>query len=288
MQLQLNKLEEVSVTLLCENTARGAGILGEHGLSWWIESEGQHLLFDLGQGLSINANAAKLGISLTEADSIVLSHGHYDHLGGWTALPPQVRTRPVFLHPDALLPKYQKRANGKVVPAGNTEAAELLKSEAATIIAQCRPTEVLPGIWMTSEVPRLTAYEDTGGDFVQDRAGSIPDPINDDQSLFFKSPKGIVVILGCAHAGVINTLHYIQELTSERIHAAIGGMHLLHASPKRMEHTIKALQAINPDWIGPNHCTGDAAIAQLRTAFSDRCLECHAGQNYTFPRINQS
>jgi 7,8-dihydropterin-6-yl-methyl-4-(beta-D-ribofuranosyl)aminobenzene 5'-phosphate synthase len=94
------------------------------------------------------------------------------------------------------------------------------------------------------------------------------------------------VILGCAHAGVINTLNYVQELTGERIHAAIGGMHLLHANAERMQHTIEALHMINPDWIGPNHCTGDAAVAQLRTAFAERCLECHAGQSYTFPRNN--
>ena len=285
MSLKTINLTAVSVTLLCENTARGAGILGEHGLSWWIESNGQHLLFDLGQGLSLNANAAQLGINLSDTDAIVISHGHYDHLAGWMALPSGAKHLPVFLHPDALLPKYQKRATGKVDCAGNSRSVEALIAEASTVIAQCKPTEVIPGIWMTSEVPRLTDYEDTGGDFVQDRSGTTADPLHDDQSLFFKTPKGVVVILGCAHSGVINTLHYVQKLTGERIHAAVGGMHLLHASAERMQQTIKALHEINPDWIGPNHCTGDAAVAQLRTAFENRCIEYHAGQSYTFPYL---
>ena len=285
MTFQLSTPLHASVTLLCENTARGSGILGEHGLCWWIESAGRHLLFDLGQGLSLNANAAALGIKLAETDAIVLSHGHYDHLGGWVALPERAKAVPVFLHPDALLPKFQKRADGRVVPAGNSGVAESLPKEALNIIAQRTPTEVLPGIWMTGQVPRLNNYEDTGGHFVQDRAGLIEDSIQDDQSLFFLTSEGIVVILGCAHSGVINTLHYIQSLTSDqRIHAVLGGMHLLHASAERMHRTIEALKEIGPDWIAPNHCTGDAAMAELCTAFSTQYFECHAGQQFSFPK----
>jgi len=283
--LQLRTLPTVSVTLLCENTARGSGILGEHGLSWWIESDGKHILFDLGQGLSLRANAAELGVELSDADAIVLSHGHYDHLGGWTVLSKTAKAAPVFLHPDALRPKFQKRADGRIVTAGNKLVAELIPKEASHVIAERTPTEVLPGIWMTGQVPRLNNYEDTGGHFVQDRAGLIEDSIQDDQSLFFLTSEGIVVILGCAHSGVINTLHYIQSLTSDqRIHAVLGGMHLLHASAERMHRTIEALKEIGPDWIAPNHCTGDAAMAELCTAFSTQYFECHAGQQFSFPK----
>jgi 7,8-dihydropterin-6-yl-methyl-4-(beta-D-ribofuranosyl)aminobenzene 5'-phosphate synthase len=282
--LRLRTLSSVSITLICENTARGAGILGEHGLCWWIESEDHHLIFDLGQGLSLSANATKLGINLLDTDAIVFSHGHYDHIGGWASLPAAVKNKPVFLHPDALLPKFQRRADGRVDPAGKPSVVDALPRESSTLIAQSSPTEVIPGIWMTGQIPRSNTYEDTGGDFVQDPAGKQPDPLNDDQSLFFKTEAGIVVVLGCTHSGLINTLTYIQDLTQARIHAVFGGMHLLHAKPERMTVTIEALKTIAPDWLGPNHCTGDAAVAEIRTAFPDQCFECHAGQTFIFPK----
>ncbi|MGE9291944.1 MAG: MBL fold metallo-hydrolase [Puniceicoccales bacterium] len=281
--LEMPSLSDVSVTILCENTARGAGILGEHGLAWWIEAEGKTLLFDLGQGLSLAANAKRLGLHFTEIDAIVLSHGHYDHVGGWKSLPPETRAVPVYLHPDALLPKYQRRANGSISPAGHPSIARSIPQEASQTILRSEPTEVLHGIWMTGEVPRQNTFEDTGGDFVLDPEGSRKDPLNDDQSLFFRTSEGIVVILGCAHAGVINTLHYIERLTQSAIHAVIGGMHLLHASDERMKRTVEELRNIAPDWIGPNHCTGDSARAELHGAFQGRFLECHAGQRHLFP-----
>jgi 7,8-dihydropterin-6-yl-methyl-4-(beta-D-ribofuranosyl)aminobenzene 5'-phosphate synthase len=276
-------LASVTVTVVCENTARGAGILGEHGLAWWIEADGQRLLFDLGQGLSLVHNAKKLLCPLTEVDAIALSHGHYDHLGGWSVLPAEAKHSSVFFHPAALQPKFQRRASGVVVTAGDAHAASALEREAGGLVVSSSPTEVIPGIWLTGAIPRLTKYEDTGGDFVLDEAGTRVDMVDDDQSIFFNTSSGIVVILGCAHSGVINTLEHVRGLTGTRIHAVLGGMHLLHASDERMLRTIEALRVIDPDWLGPNHCTGDRATATLRTVFGAKCVECHAGQSFEFP-----
>lgn len=281
-------LESVQVSLLVENTARGAGILGEHGLCWCLQSEGNQVLMDLGQGQVLERNASRMSVDLTATDAVVFSHGHYDHVGGWQVAASALAQAKVFLHPDALQAKFQKRADGRMVRAGITSFAAAVQNEAVKLVRSTEPCEVAPGIWMTGEVPRSNTVEDTGGDFYCGPQAEQVDQVLDDQSLFFKTTQGIVVVLGCAHAGVVNTLNYVSELTGERIHAVVGGMHLLHATATRMAFTVDALREIAPDWLGPNHCTGDAAVAQLWQAFPGQMLEMHAGQSYAFPLPNKN
>ncbi len=269
--------------MLVENTVRGAGYLGEHGLCWCLESEGRQLLFDLGQGMVLESNAQRMGVDLKVTDSVVFSHGHYDHVGGWGVVGDQLSNAKIYLHPDALSAKFQRRKDGRMVPAGVAKFPTALRSAGNELVVSSEPCEVLPGIWMTGQVPRRNEIEDTGGDFYCGEQAAGVDLILDDQSLFFKTKLGVVVVLGCAHAGVINTLSYIQELTGEHIHAVLGGMHLLHASVERMQFTIDGLRRFALDWLAPNHCTGDAAVAALWAAFRPNMLELHAGQSYSFP-----
>lgn len=266
-----------------ENTARGAGILGEHGLSWWIELDDRRLLFDLGQGFVLEFNAVQMGIDWKKAEAVVFSHGHYDHVGGWVRLAPDLAHVRVLLHPSALEPKFQERGDGRMVPAGDRHFAAALNESLVEVVSSRQPTEVLPGIWTTGEVPRETDFEDTGGQFFAGEGGARVDTIPDDLALFFRTEAGLVVILGCAHAGVINILRHCMRLTGERIHAVVGGMHLLRASEARLCATIEAIHEIEPDWLAPNHCTGDAAVARLYAAFPGRLRELHAGQSLHFP-----
>jgi 7,8-dihydropterin-6-yl-methyl-4-(beta-D-ribofuranosyl)aminobenzene 5'-phosphate synthase len=146
-------------------------------------------------------------------------------------------------------------------------------------------TEVMPGVFLTGEIPRETDFEDVGGPFVLDEAGMRPDPILDDQALYFDSPEGLVVLLGCAHAGVVNTVCHVRRLVPNRpVHAVFGGMHLLAATPERIARTLDALRAWGLQRLGPAHCTGVAASARLWTEFPQACTACAVGSRFMFQR----
>jgi 7,8-dihydropterin-6-yl-methyl-4-(beta-D-ribofuranosyl)aminobenzene 5'-phosphate synthase len=138
-------------------------------------------------------------------------------------------------------------------------------------------------LWVTGPVPRENTFEDTGGPFFVDATCQIRDPLEDDQALFFDTDEGTVVLLGCAHAGIVNTLSYIRQLTEERpIAVVLGGMHLLSASPERIAHTLEYLAALGKPRLGPAHCTGLKAFVGLWSRFPQQCVPCGAGTRMEF------
>ncbi len=223
-------------------------------------------------------------MSLAAVEAIALSHGHNDHTGGLKAAREAAPQARLFLHPASLAPKFADNADGTSRAIGTEEAsAEAVRTADKTVVWTSRPTEVLEGIFVTGEIPRQNAFEDTGGRFFLDAACTRPDPLMDDQALFFDTTDGLVVLLGCGHSGVVNTLEYIRHLTGGRpIHAILGGMHLLTASPERMEQTIAAFRRLDIQRLAPAHCTGLPALAQLWTAFPGRCSACAVGTRWIF------
>ena len=136
---------------------------------------------------------------------------------------------------------------------------------------------------VTGPVPREADFEDTGGPFFLDEGCSKPDPLIDDQALFFEAKGGVVVLLGCAHSGAINTLRYVQHLKGGKpILAVLGGMHLVNASPKRITRTIRELRRLDVQLLAPAHCTGVAATVALWNAFPGKCAACQVGSQFTF------
>lgn len=266
------------IKVLVDNSAAGRNLLGEHGLSLWIEYNGRKILFDTGQTSAVWHNARQLNISLTDTHSIVLSHGHYDHTGGLDAVLEQTGPIDVYTHPQALVLKYACDQEGFSRENGMSASLRKTVEALARISAVTGPVQITPGFWCTGPIPRKKSFEDTGGAFFKDRRCRIPDDLPDDQACFAEIDDGLVVFVGCAHAGLINTLNYVTELRPEKpIHTVIGGTHLAAANEERMSKTIAALRKFDIRNLLPMHCTGFQATARLWTEIPGRVAVAPVG-----------
>ncbi len=274
---------EINITLLVDNKAK-QGLLSEHGFAAWIEFEDRRLLFDTGQGPALESNVGCLDIDLRTTDVLVLSHGHYDHTGGVPLVIERAPAVQVYAHPAVTEPRYAIREGvARSIAMAATVGSALESLPTGGMHRLTRPLEVADGVALTGPIPRLTDYEDTGGPFFTDAAGAHPDPIPDDLALWLRTERGLVVVTGCSHAGLINTLHHVRRVSGEpRLHAVLGGFHLLEAGDRRIERTMAALEELDPDLIVPCHCTGDQAVEKLRRVFRERVAPGSAGDTYTF------
>jgi 7,8-dihydropterin-6-yl-methyl-4-(beta-D-ribofuranosyl)aminobenzene 5'-phosphate synthase len=255
------------ITVLIDDTASRAGLLTEHGLALWIEADGRRILFDTGQSDAFLRNARDLGIDLSAADTLVLSHGHYDHTGGIAALLECNPSVSIYCHGGIFAPRFSRRPDGTTKPIGiGPEASGALRKTGGAVHSVSGPVFLDKSIGITGPVPQATDFEDTGGAFFLDPEGERPDPIDDDMALWIKTAAGLVVVTGCCHSGIVNTARHIQSLTgTPGIHTIIGGLHLLNASAQRLKKTIAALNAIpSLQRLALCHCTGEDAIAAIQ------------------------
>lgn len=261
---------DVQITVLVDNVTRRPDLQAEHGLSLWIEYGGKRILWDTGQGGVLSANAQSLGVDLAQADSIALSHGHYDHSGGLPFVLSVAPRADIWSHPSAILSRFSRKET--VHPVGMPlQAVESLQGRPVHWIQTW--TSIHEGVFLTGAIPRKTSYEDTGGAFFLDADCRIPDTLPDDQALIADCSKGLVVVLGCAHSGVVNTLDYIHQKTSGKsVYAVIGGMHLSKASQARLDYTVQALKKYDVQIVLPLHCTGEEALCYLRTALPGKAI----------------
>jgi len=275
--------ESACITTLVENTVHRAGLRAEHGLSYHIQFGSHRVLFDTGQSDLLLDNACLLGLDLRQLNAIALSHGHYDHCGGLKAAWSLSPKCALYLHPAATAPKFSVNPSGEARSIGLPgDAQDVIRASANTVWTRGL-TEIVPGLFATGEIPRTTDFEDVGGRFFLDATGQQPDPLVDDQALFYESEDGLVVLLGCAHAGLVNTLLHVEQLTGgKRIHAILGGMHLLNASSERLQKTITALEQRDLGLLVPMHCTGWPATSALRSHFGNRCVSVGVGSCFAF------
>ena len=271
----------LQITTLSENTAVLGNFLGEWGLSILVETEGLNILFDTGQSISASHNADLLGIELSQIDRIVLSHGHYDHTGGLKQILRRIGKRgiEIIAHPDVWAVKYGRREGQEDRYIGIPFHRQTLESLGAHFNLSTEPMRISDSIMTTGEIPMVTDYEKIEP-YLQVKEGKRfkPDKLLDDQALIIKTEPGLVVILGCAHRGVINTLYHAQRLTGVKtIDTVLGGCHLKDASEERVWLTIAALKELGVKRLGVSHCTGLAASAIMAQEFGDRFFFNNAG-----------
>jgi len=274
-------MDNLCITTLVEDTTLDGDFLAEHGISFWIEYGDKRILFDTGQSDILIRNAKTLGIDLAEVDAIVISHGHYDHTGGLSYILDIAPKANVYLHPEAIETKFSQKTSSI-----NSIGIPYLAKRAVQkhqVVWTATPAQIYPGIIVTGQISRTNNFEDVGGGFFLDENCMIPDELLDDQALFIESAEGLVVVLGCAHSGVVNTLDYISNLINRNhIHAVIGGMHLLNASEERIERTITTFQKYDVQRIGLAHCTGASAVRRFSDIFQKQCFSCSASTRIKF------
>lgn len=281
----------VRMTTLSENTAGMVGVLGELGWSVLIETDEMNILFDTGASISACHNADVLGIDLSQVDKIVLSHGHFDHTGGLRQVLRKMRKKKVEIiaHPHVWATRYTHTKEKDEFVGIPFQRPELENSGAIFNLTK-KPVIITDNIMTTGEIPMVTDFEEIelprggGSRFIQEDAGPEPDEILDDQALIIKTELGLVIVLGCAHRGIINTLYHAQQLTGvKQIHTIIGGAHLLTASEERIRLTVAVLKELDVEKLGVCHCTGLSAMAAMAHEFGDKFFFNNTGTCLSLP-----
>jgi len=273
------KLKKLRATVLCENCVFfNIGAIAEHGWSVYLETEYGNFLFDTGQGMAIINNAQYFRKDLTKIKGIILSHHHHDHTGGLLKVLEYTGKVKVFAHPDLFKNSYNIR-KGLEKNIGIPFRREVLEDKGADFMFNSEFTEIVPGLMLSGEVPRKTSFEKGDPDLVlKGEKGYQQDIVIDDQTLIVNTIRGLVIILGCSHSGIINIINYAMEKTGQQhIYALLGGTHLGPASEKTKSESIKALKKLDIEKIGTSHCTGLETSMRLFQEFGKHFFFCHVG-----------
>ena len=272
------------LTILCENTVtRPGGLIGEHGFAVLLESDQGRFLFDTGQGLGILGNARVLGKDLTTLDGIILSHGHADHCGGLLQVLENCANVNLYAHPGVFVERYwsgrfERRANG------SPWSREQVVAAGGQLIPVREFLEPIPGLYLSGEVPRHSTFE-TGDPnlMIAGEGRSLrPDPFDDDLSLALDTPRGLLVLVGCAHAGLVNILRHFRSQTGKPVFAVLGGTHLAPAGDEQFAATVDYLRRSGIERIGLAHCTGLARGGELAQVFPDKVVFANVGFQFDF------
>ncbi|HEX7474460.1 MAG TPA: MBL fold metallo-hydrolase [Dehalococcoidales bacterium] len=270
----------IRIVTLSENTAGQPDMLAEWSSSILIESDKKNILLDAGASISVTQNADRLGIDLRKIDQIVLSHGHFDHTGGLRLLLSKIKRQvEIIAHPDIWNLEYSRHEGRPDRFIGIPYRQSELESLGAKFILSKDPVNISENVLTTGEIPLTTDFEKIEESFfVKTDNGWMLDQLLDDLALIIKTPSGLVVILGCGHRGMINTLYHARNLTGiKKVRIVLGGCHLKDASDEQIWQTVSALNEMEVQKLALSHCTGMRATLILAQTYGPNFIFNNAG-----------
>lgn len=255
----------IRITTLVENTpGEHLALHPEHGLSFFLEVSGRAILFDSGQSGMFLENAKKLRLDPSSLEYVVLSHGHYDHSGGFRSLANLPGSRRLVVGKGFFEDKYAVR-NGGYEFLGNDFTRDFLEERGIPYTELSEPTlEIVPGVFVLGSFPRLHKDETINPRFRLFRDGRfVPDPFDDEIMIAVDTPDGIVALLGCSHPGMRNMLDAAKARLGKTVRAVLGGTHLVEAAEPGLSASLEYLSRQGMEIVGVSHCTGPAAMKRL-------------------------
>ncbi|MGB3562443.1 MAG: MBL fold metallo-hydrolase [Thermoanaerobaculia bacterium] len=272
-------VSELKITTLSTMLTEFRGV-GEWGYAALIEADGHAVLFDTGaRPGTVLKNAAELGIDLSTVDTVILTHNHFDHTGGLVTLRRTLKDEnpsalqqthvgdgiflPRKLDPEAVK-KLHPIPKELLVPV--TEVRDQYEALGGRFIVHEEPYELHPGMWITGPIPRVHPEKNWTSFMQIERNGSLEeDTIPEDQALVINTPKGLVVVSGCGHAGIVNTMEYARAIVGEQpVHAVLGGFHLMSLPDEKVAWTGAKMHEFGVEHVQGSHCTGINAVKLLR------------------------
>jgi 7,8-dihydropterin-6-yl-methyl-4-(beta-D-ribofuranosyl)aminobenzene 5'-phosphate synthase len=277
----------VKITCVVDDAVqRSSPFWGEHGVAFLIETGGKRLLFDTGQsGTVLLRNLDLLDVELASIDAVAISHAHYDHTGGLPMLMEHLHHgTPLYANPDLFRERYSDR-DGELESIGMPLTYQALAAE-MSLMLDAEPQEIIPGVWTTGEIrnrPEIKGASDRHR--MREGHELVADAYLDDMALVLQLGDRAMLLCGCCHAGLLNTLAHAVQILGCPIKVVAGGLHLTSASQDQLERICGALREEPAlQRIYPNHCTGEAAFVALTNAFgSSVARPCPAGTTLELP-----